>query len=209
VHVAERPQRFCGLEVGARMTVLTLGDGLLVHSPLALPAEQLEPLGPVRHVLAPNLLHHLHVGPWLDRGATSWCPAGLPDKRPDLAFDHVLTEPGEPFGPEVLALPLRSFAMTNEVVLLHRPSRTLVTTDLLFHFGADAPWLTRAAMWALGGYPGPATTLVERVGMRRAVAREELASLLDLDFDRLVMAHGEIIETGGKDALARAFRWLR
>ena len=39
IWVAERPQRFYGLEVGTRMTVLRLADGsLLLHSPIALDA---------------------------------------------------------------------------------------------------------------------------------------------------------------------------
>jgi hypothetical protein len=30
------------------------------------------PLGEPRWVLAPNLLHHLFVGPWLDAGLEGW-----------------------------------------------------------------------------------------------------------------------------------------
>ena len=48
--VAERPQRFYGLEVGTRMTVMRLVDGsLLLHSPIALDAalrRELDALGP-------------------------------------------------------------------------------------------------------------------------------------------------------------------
>ena len=96
----------------------------------------------------------------------------------------------------------------NEVALLHRPSRTLVLTDLVFHLDAEAPWMTRAAIWSVGGYPGCQATLLERVFMKRQQAREDLQTLLDLDFDRLIMAHGRIIETGGKNALRNAYRWL-
>ena len=98
--------------------------------------------------------------------------------------------------------------MTREVAVLHRPSRTLVVTDLVFNFAPTAPWFTRAAMRCLCGYPGCSTTLLERVGMKRSAARRELGILASWDFDRLIMAHGEIIETGGKKALLRAFSWL-
>lgn len=201
-------QRFSGIEVGARMTVLGLEGGLLLHSPLDVDPGEVEALGTPRWGLAPNLLHHLYAGPWIDRGVAVWAAPGLADKRPDLAFAGEVSPGDAPFGDEVGLFPMSCFAMTNEVVLLHRPSRTLVVTDLVFHFGADAPWLTRAAMWVLGGYPGCCTTLLERVGMDREVAREEIGALLELDFDRLVMAHGHVIDTGGKEALAGAMGWL-
>jgi len=208
VHVVEAPQRFFGLEVGTRMTVLQLPGGLLVHSPIALEPSALAHLGEPRWVLAPNLFHHLYVGPWLQAGLEGWAPVGLPDKRPDVHF-HGVVEPGvQPFGEDVVLLPMQCFPMANEVVVLHRPSRTLIVSDLVFHISPKAPWLTRTVMRCLCGYPGCRTTLLERVAMQRAVAREELATLAAWDFDRVVMAHGDVIETGGKAALLSAFDWL-
>lgn len=208
VHVAEAPQRYLGLEVGARMTVLELEGGLLVHSPVALDPGAIAHLGTPRWVLAPNLLHHLYVGPWAEAGLEAWACEGLPEKRPEVDFEGVL-EPGvSPFGPQVELLPMTCFGMTNEVVLLHRPSRTLIVCDLVFNFAPSAPWTTRAAMRCLCGYPGCRVTLLERLGMRRAVARRELGALAGWDFDRVVMSHGEVIETGGKAALLGAFSWL-
>ena len=208
VHVLEAPQRFYGLEVGSRMTVLQLAGGLLVHSPVAVSPDTVAHLGELRWVLSPNRLHHLHAGPWLERAAQGFAAPGLPEKRPDLSFDGVIDEQGEPFGAEVLAIPLRCFPFTNEVVLFHRPSRTLIVTDLVFHFTTEAPWLTRAGLWLSGGYPGCRTTLIERLGMDHEIAREEIRYLLSLDFDRLIMAHGAVIETGGREALEGAFHWL-
>jgi hypothetical protein len=38
--------------------------------------------------------------------------------------------------------------------------------------------------------------------------KHSVTEILDLQFQRVVMAHGEVLEQGGKDALARAFAWL-
>jgi hypothetical protein len=208
VHTFETPQRFLGLEVGARMTVLETDGGLVVHSPVAVDPSVIAALGTPRWVVSPNKLHHLHAGPWLAAGLEGWAAPGLPEKRPDLRFAGVLDSARSPFGPDVAVFPLTCFPMANEVVLLHRPSRTLVVTDLVFHFTPAAPWLTRAAFTALCGYPGCQCTVLERVAFHRPTARRELRALLDEDFDRLVMAHGAVIETGGHNALAAAFRWL-
>ncbi len=35
IHVVDAPQRFLGLELGARMTLLELEGGLLAHAPVA------------------------------------------------------------------------------------------------------------------------------------------------------------------------------
>ncbi|GEM_PF-2862721 len=40
-------------------------------------------------------------------------------------------------------------------------------------------------------------------------ARASLVKLLAHDFDRIVLAHGAVIETGGRDALERTFDFLR
>lgn len=208
LHILDAPQRFLGLEVGARMTVMSLDGGLLVHSPVAVDPAVVAPLGTLRWVLAPNLLHHLHVGPWLRAGAEGWAAPGLAEKRPDLCFAGVIGEAPHPFGDQIELLATRCFPFANEVALLHRPSRTLVLTDLVFNFSAAAPWLTKAAMTCLCGYPGCRATALERVAMKRSVAREEISTLLSWDFDRLIMAHGEVIHTGGKQALAHAYRWL-
>lgn len=205
LRVAEARQRFFGLEVGARMTVMELEGGVLVHSPIALDPSAVG----ARWVLAPNLLHHLHVGPWIDAGAEAWAAPGLPEKRKDMRFAGVIEDDRHPFGPQIAVLPLRCFALTNEVAVLHRPSRTLVLTDLVFHFGPAAPLLTRAAMACACAWPGCRASALERVGMRRDLARREIGELLTWDFDRLVMAHGDVIETGGREALASAYRWLR
>jgi hypothetical protein len=208
VHVLERPQRFFGLEVGTRMTVLELSDGLLVHSPVDLDPESLSSLGKPRWVLAPNLLHHLYVGRWLEAGLQGWAARGLPQKRPDLHFAGVIEPGASPFGDEIVLLPLTCFPFSNEVLVLHKPSRTLVLTDLVFHFPPTAPLATRVAMRCAGGYPGCRATLLEKVLMHRETARREIGELLELDFDRVIMAHGDVIETGGKAALASAYRWL-
>lgn len=208
VHVIEAPQRFYGLEVGARMTILALDGGLLLHSPVAVAPEIIASLGTPRWALAPNLLHHLYIGPWAEAGVEAWAAPGLVKKRPDVRFAGEV-EPGvQPFGESVEVLAMASFGMTREVALLHRPSGTLIVSDLVFNFSPQAPWATRAAMRCMCGYPGCSTTLLERAGMRREVARREIAQLLEWPFDRLIMAHGEVIEAGGKEALRRAFAWL-
>src|SRR5882757_9790761 len=96
-HVPAAPVRLPG---GVRMplasTVMRLADGSLVlYSPAAFDdgqVAQLAALGPVAHIVAPSLLHHLHV----QAAAVRWPDAivygapGLAAKRGDLTLHREL-----------------------------------------------------------------------------------------------------------------------
>ncbi len=208
VNVFDAPLRFVGVELGTKMTVLQLGAGLLVHSPIAADPSSISHLGEPRWVLAPNRFHHLYVGPWADAGLEAWAGEGLAKKRPDLKLQGVVDSATHPFGDEVALLQMRSIPVLSEVVVLHRPSKTLVTSDFVFNIQKSAPWFTRFAMGSALAYPGCRVSALERFGMKRKIAREEVETILDWDFDRVVMAHGAVIESGGKDAVAAAYSWL-
>jgi hypothetical protein len=65
IWTAAAPQRFYGLHLGTRMTVVRLPDrSLWLHSVIPVGPElksELRGLGPVRHVVVPNAFHHLHA----------------------------------------------------------------------------------------------------------------------------------------------------
>ncbi|HVP29269.1 MAG TPA: DUF4336 domain-containing protein [Myxococcota bacterium] len=212
----ERPQTFYGLPVGTRMTVIRLsGDRLLLHSPVALDRElraELDAIGRVRYVVAPNRVHHLYAGDVAKAypDARLWVAPGLERKRPDLVFVAVLgDEPPEEWRGEVLQTFFRGRPYENEVVFLHRASRTLLLCDLAFHFGPRTPAPTRLLMRLLRSYGrfGPSKLDPLLIRDRRA-ARESLERILAWDFDRVVVAHGDVLETGGREALREGYGWL-
>jgi hypothetical protein len=214
--IAERPQRFYGLEVGTRMTVIRLADGsLLLHSPVALdPAlrSELDALGPVRHAVAPNRVHHLYAGDVaaVYPGVRLWVAPGLEHKRPDLAFAGVLgDEAPAPWKGELEQTFFRGRPYENEVVFLHRASRTLLLCDLAFHFGPSTAPATRLLMRLLRSYGrfGPSKLDPLLIRDRRA-ARQSLERILGWDFDRIVIAHGDVLERGGRQALREGYAWL-
>ena len=214
--VVERPQRFYGLEVGTRMTVIRLADGsVLLHSPVALDARlraELDAIGPVRFVVAPNRVHHLYAGRVGETypGARLWVAPGLERKRPDLVYVAVLGDeaPAEWRG-QVDQVFFRGRPYENEVVFFHRASRTLVLCDLAFNFGPRAALPTRWLMRLIRSYGrfGP-STLDPWLIRDRAAARASLERILSWDFDRVVVAHGDVLEHGGREALRHGYRWL-
>ena len=214
--VAERPQRAFGIEMGTRMTVVRLADGtLFVHSPVALDRATrlaLDALGPVRHVVAPNRFHHLHAGvyPVVYLDARFYAAPGVGEKRPDLPIDEVLgdTAPSVWAG-QIDQTLFRGMPLTNEIVFLHRTTRTLVLTDIATNVRA-APGLDTWLLFSVNGTYGRfAAGWIERLLTRDwGAARASLEHVLAWDFDRIIVAHGDVVDHGGPAALRTAFHWL-
>jgi len=216
IWIADRPQRFYGLEVGARMTVIRLADGsLLLHSPVALDPQlrrALDSLGPVRFAVAPNRFHHLYAGEVMQAypEARLWVAPGLEQKRSDLTIEAVLgDESPEEWKDQVDQVFFRGRPFENEIVFLHRASRTLILCDLVFNVGPGAEPVTRLVMRLLGSYGRFSPSRLDPLLIRdRSEARQALERILAWDFDRVVIAHGEVLESGGPDALRAGYAWL-
>lgn len=215
--VVERPLKFLGgVDVGTRMSVIRLADhSLFLHSPVALDdglRRELANLGDVRHVVAPNRFHHLFVGDYRDAfpAARLHAAPGLPEKRSDLRFDAVLgNDAPAPWHDGIDHECVAGLPLLNEVAFCHRASRTLLVSDLAFHIGPEAPWLTRQCFRLIRAYGRFGPTVVEKLIVRdRAAALASLERILAWDFDRVIVGHGAILDRGGRAALRGGYAWL-
>lgn len=211
------PLRFVGIPFTTRACLVELAEGgLWIHSPVALtPArvQAVRDLGELRHIVAPNHVHHLYVGPWAEAfpEATLWADRDLPRKRPDLRFDHVLGDEAEPAWAQSLdQLRFEGSFFLAETVFLHRASRTLIFTDLLQnHDPAADGWFWRSVKRAAGVLaPGGAPNDWRLTVNDRAAARRARDRVLAWDFERVVFAHGDIVEQGARAWVEGAFAWL-
>ena len=129
-----------------------------------------------------------------------------------LSFDRVLSQSaGEPWENELPKVMLRGMPKLNEFVFLHHASRTLIVTDLLYNFDiAKQSFLGKLFLKLNGIYGRPGCSrLFRRFIKNRAAFRQSISEIMMLDFDRVVLAHGSIIESGGKTVFERSFEWLR
>ena len=215
IWIAEAPLRFYGVPFGTRMTVVRLEDGgLLVHSPLepvpSLRAE-IDALGPVRHVVSPNKLHHLFLGSFLQAypSARLFAPPGLPSKRRDLHFDGVLEDAADPaWAADLDQTIVRGSRVMEEVVFFHAASRTLIVADLCEHFGPWSPGLTRLVARVANMYAKPRMPPDWQLSFRnREATRASFERILCWDFDRVILAHGALLERDAREIFARAYAW--
>ncbi|MGZ3419469.1 MAG: DUF4336 domain-containing protein [Polyangiales bacterium] len=212
VWTADAPLKLMGMHIGTRMSVVRLPDAsLLVHSPIELtPAlkAEVDALGEVAHIVCPNTYHHLHAGPWKQAypKARLQGPPGLHSKRSDLRFDGPLPS-GSWNGFELV--PIHG-SMLEETVFVHPATKTVISSDLTENFVAPVDhWLTRTYLKVNGTYDKIGWPKVLRMVYRdKKAARRSVDQLLEHDFDRVVVAHGQVIESAGKEALRSTFEFL-
>jgi hypothetical protein len=120
------------------------------------------------------------------------------------------------WGDELRALEIQGAPEAKDTVLLHTPTKTLILTELVFNFGGDEPvWTELLLKVAVGGHHHPGMSRPYKWGVKdEAAFRESLETILEWDFDRVIVGHGEVIESGGKPKLqaaldAAGFRFLQ
>jgi len=210
--VTSQPLRFVGAEIGCRMTCIRLSSGgLVLHSPIRATPEltaAVHDLGPVAWLVAPNAFHHMFIGEWQEccPDAALLVAPKLLKKRGDLSGATKLSEaPGE-WGDELEVVPIDGFPMVDEYVFFHRPSSTLILTDLAFNFDRDCPFVTRWFIRLCGRLGQLSPTIIERLMIRNKSAfRASLNRVMAWPFDRVVVSHGKVLESGGREALARGY----
>lgn len=217
VWVKEHPVRLAGGRFLTRMTVLRLDDGLCLHSPVEIDAatrSAIEGLGPVRAIIAPSTFHHFFVASAQEAfpHARTYGIKGLEAKRKDLHFDGLLQdEPAALWAGQMDQAVIGNRVM-REVEFLHRASRTLVATDLVENFRDETPgtnailrtWMRLFGMW---GRPRPAPEL--RMFTRdKKSTRVALDRLLAWEFDRAIIAHGELLDRDPKQGIREAWEWV-
>jgi len=191
-----------GVRMNTRMTVVRLANGeLMVHSPIRLDdvlAKEIEALGQVGHIVAPNRMHHLFFGPCAERfpKARTYGPPGLAEKVPTLRIDEVLTDAApSPWSSEMEQLVIQGAPKMTEVVLYHRPTKTLIVSDLFFNIVHPANLMTKVLLTFTGARGKLAKSRVWALIKEDGAAFDaSVRKVLAWDFEKLVMAHGDVVE---------------
>jgi len=211
--------RFYGMPFSTRCTVLQLENGdLWVHSPTlmtdALRAE-LDSLGPVRHLIAPNWIHYTYIDDWrcaYPEAATYAAPgvtARAEKKGLALRFDHDLGSAAEPpWQNQIDQMIVEGSKVHREAVFFHRASATLILTDLIENFETSKlPVWMRPLVWIAGIDDSDGKMPPDmRLTFRKAPLATSVQRMIAWQPQRLILAHGRWYEQGAVDELRRAFR---
>jgi hypothetical protein len=207
-----------GFHYPTRMAVIRLSDGrLFIWSPIQLTETlraEVDALGDVRHIIAPNSLHHLFLAEWKNAypGARVYAPPGLRKKRRDIVFDADLgNAPIPDWAGEIDQVLMQGNLITTEVVFFHVRSRTVLFTDLIQQFPTSAfsGWRALVAKLDLMTGAEPMVPRKFRIAFtNRRAARDSLERIFAWPAEKVLMAHGTPVERDAGAFLRRAFGWL-
>ena len=209
-------QSFMGLHLGTRMSVVRLEDGgLWVYSPVPLRAElkaQLDAIGEVTDIVAPNVGHHLYAKQYKDAypNASVHAASGVEKRNKELVADYTLSSAvPERWGEELQTVHVEG-TMLNESVYLHKRTQSLLCVDLVENFKTSNHSPTRFYLKLAGihGKPG-VSKMLRPMFCDREKSRTAVDRVLQWDFDKVVLAHGEILEQNARAELRKAYEWLK
>ena len=218
VWLQDYPIHFAGCDFNARMSVIRLpNSSLLLHSPCEIDSQTkkaISGLGDVAYIVAPGSYHHLHISsaqPAFPQAETYICP-GIERKRPEIDFDWFLADqPPEDWADTLDQVLVRGNKYIWEVAFLHKPSWTLLLVDLIENITDQTPnvnWLLKLwwkVVFQMWDHPKPAPEY--QLGWKdKAAARKSLKRILDWDFERVIMSHGDLIDTDARAIVQEAWK---
>ena len=212
------PISFFGLTLPTRMVVARLNDGSLwVWSPVALTPEiedAVRALGPVRHIVSPNKVHHLSLTAWSEcwPDARVYGPPGLAKRRPQIHFHSTLLDTADSaWASEIDQMIFKGSFALEEVVFFHKPSETAIVGDLVLRIEREqAVGLGGLIMRSIGivGENGKTPLELRATYLRRAQARASRERLLAWQPKQLIVAHGACAERDATSVLNRSLAWI-
>jgi len=218
------------IKIGLRGTVIKLRtNDLFVINPVSADQDgeaikrKLDELGTVKWIACPDLKHHLFAKQYKD-----WYPnaqvigmEGLPEKKKDLHFDIVYGQNFNTqkwgFEDEIDSVYFSGF-VNKDVAFFHRPTKTLIVADLLWNLPANEAFsktdtspksglLSKFASDRMNPWSSWHRGFLKFAGLgHQSEMRRDAQKVLDWDFERILMCHGDPIETNAKDAWRSAYK---
>lgn len=215
------PMNAMGLTLPVRMTIIRLASGVMwLHSPTRFDRKlrgEIEAIGPIRHLVAPNVAHWTFLKEW-----QAECPDAQTSAAPNLReraqvkaagvrLDRDLGDaPPDDWADEFEQIIVPGAFGFREVAFLHRPSRSLLLTDLIQNLETDKlPLGTRLFATVTGASNGTTPTQLRlALRPRRADAAAAMQRIVAWSPERVIFTHGRWFDRDGAAQLKRAMAWL-
>ena len=206
--IVDMPFKYLAADMGNRMTIIRLKNNLLLlHSPIEYSADlgrSLEPLGEVRYLISPNRFHDLYIEKW----QIEYPQALHYSLRKKFGLHKYLDEIAEvsDIVEDLIVLPIQGIPKVEEYAFYHLPSRSLILTDLAFNIPRNVSTWSKLFFTLHGTLDrfGPSRVM-------RSLIKEpdkfqySLQQMLNWNFERIILSHGNIIENNAKSIFTKGF----
>jgi hypothetical protein len=199
------------MRISRNMVICREGDELTLLNPIRLSAAgeiELEKLGRVTNVVRLGCFHGMDDLYCVDRfDARFWCQ---PDSKhyPEPVPDVELRDDTELPIRDARVITFRATRVPECVVLIEREGGLLVTCDSLQHY-ANWQRTSFVARLVMRYYRFSKSTLIGPIWLKYMTSaggdlREDFDRLLALEFERLISAHGALVDHGAHAAVEQA-----
>lgn len=198
------------MELPVQSVVITTARGKILISPGSqLTSEQLKGESDVTDLVAPSLLHCAGMKKAIQHhpNAKKWGAPGARQVKTKIPWDEELTTEKWPYSEELSLILLKGMPTINEIIFLHKQSRTLIVTDFCFNLTRAkgfGPWFILSLFGTYRKFG------VSRFFLRNVKDMEEFKKsvfeITQLDFDNIVVSHGENVIGGAKLQLIDALK---
>ncbi|XGC81674.1 DUF4336 domain-containing protein [Bdellovibrio bacteriovorus] len=191
-----------GFKMPGRMTIIRLENGeLMVISPIMANDDlfnEVNHLGEVKHVIAPNGMHHLYFKDFALNypKAETWAPLELHAKRSDIRFTKNLSDlEFHPWKDEVEVFSVKANApVFEEITFFHKLSETLIVTDLFFNWHKFPNTFYKLFSKVNGAYKKLEITKIGRKSFTHTISLKGLLNQVQQWSPKtLIIAHGDIV----------------
>ncbi|TLU66295.1 DUF4336 domain-containing protein [Thalassotalea litorea] len=194
--------KFYGATLQTRMAVIKADNNqLLIYSPIFLTdqiKQSLADLGTVTWIIAPNKIHNQGLADYIEAfpDAKIFAAPGLKERCPQLKVDNVLHGYQANFlSPDIDMITTQGNSFFSEVLLLHKPSKTLIVADFIENMTKT----TTSMLWLFklfGVREKPMSSPEFRMYTTNAQQAQEALEIVDSwDFQQIFLCHGELITT--------------
>lgn len=215
--VHEDSMAMFGTRLALRMTIVKLADDSLwmctptPHNPQL--QNRVATMGELKYIVASSNGHNLFLEDWHGAfpDAAVYVAAKIPNKRPNLKSYTLLRDMDVfPWQADVETLPMDGVPLFDEHMFYHGRSKTLLVTDFIQNYtGIEQKGLgtiiTKLILEPIG-FKGKclAPPLKTKLAVKdRKALRASLDRLWNLDIERVVPAHGDILEQDAKQDIRR------
>ncbi|MES2963935.1 MAG: DUF4336 domain-containing protein [Bdellovibrionota bacterium] len=205
------PAKMVVLPLRCTVVKLNSGENVMI-SPIDFSPRQLaeiKKLGPITHIVAPCLIHHLFLNKAIERFKPRevWGPPTCREVLPEVPFTHVFGHIRWPFELHLPFVFIEGVPRINEVVFYHVATKTMICADLCFNLQKPKGWAAPLMLRLLGTYKRFGVSRVQARFMKdRDAFERSVKDVLKWNFETIAMGHGELLVGHGRDRLEAALR---
>jgi len=210
IWVAETKFKLFGADFGNRMTVIRLSSGrLLLHSPVKISddfRDSIRELGRVDFIVTPNNFHGLFVEDWRrEFPEAKYFTAKVVEENENMSLP-LSSVSSEVLGPDIEIIKIEGAPKVNEYAFVHKNSNTLILTDIAFNIGTNVSFWSKIFFKLNGAFDkfGP-SKLMKTMIYDPVALNSSIEEILAFDITRIIVSHGDILETNARSNLKAAF----